>query len=508
MPVRRRLLGVARSLGRTAVPLLVRQLLTGDEARTSWAYYLLSEAAGLRALRALRELAGDPQVSEPRRALVLALLGELGAPLPATVRLLEDREPGRGSLADLARAIVEPAHAARAADELIARAEARGVAAVARDLVAAAGATAAPILDELALRDDVSPADKNALAAVRPDLGDGPTLARWPSRVWVGGGAGGQIVVAARPGRPRRVLVVHLGADGALARVTCDGSSLRAVRERLSADGYDLRRSTVSAVSARIAAAARAVCHAGARLPRPYYLGRDLVGLYDEHAAPPAPAAAETLFERGRELLDADEPERARGFLAAFARIRPEDAEARTWLGSCLLALAEVGPALAHLGAAVRLEPEDAVRRWNLAAAAKGCGRSGTAYLALRDYLRLARGRSPARRRRTARAFVRTYEQVIASEHPGVPAPIVARAEEPFLAACDHLEAGRTDDAIRGFQAVIERVPSHHPSWSNLGAAYLLLGQTLDARRCLETALHYRPDYELARQNLERVTSA
>src|SRR5258708_35464456 len=176
MTTRRRLLGLAVRLGRTAVPLLVRQLLTGDEARASWAYFLLSEAAGPRALDALRAVVGDARVPEPRQALVLALLGELGAPLPATVRLLEDREPRRGALADLARGLVEPADAARAADALRARAAGRDLVAVARDLVTASGGAAAPILDELCVRDDLTSTQKHALAGLRSGLREVPVL--------------------------------------------------------------------------------------------------------------------------------------------------------------------------------------------------------------------------------------------------------------------------------------------------------------------------------------------
>jgi tetratricopeptide (TPR) repeat protein len=518
MATRRQLLRATMALGRTAVPLLLRQLVTGDEARAAWAYYLLSEAAGPRAVGALRDTMADARVPEARRALVLALLGELGAPLPASVRLLEDREPGRGELPELARGLREPADAAHAADELLARAEGRDLVAMARELCTRAGVLAAPILDELCARDDVATTRKHALAGLRAGLGEAPPLVARPIRVWIGTGAGGAVILGARRGRPGRVLVVHLDPDGALARVVYQGppgdgegeggGEARLWRERLLAEGYVLRAASVAAVSARVAAAARAVCHAGARLPRAYHLGRDLVGLFDEHLAAPAPAAADALFERGRALLDAGDPERARGTLSAYVSVRPEDAEGRTWLGSCLLALAEVAPALAQLAAAARLEPEDPVRHWNLAAAAKGCGRSGAAYLALRDYLRLGAGRPATRRRRVALRFVRTYERVIANEHPANPAAVVARAEAAFLCGCAQLDAGQTADAIRCFRAVVERVPSHHPSWSNLGAAHLALGQRAEARRCLEIALSYRPDYELARANLERVTSA
>jgi tetratricopeptide (TPR) repeat protein len=512
---RRRIASLATHLGATAVPFLSRKLGGGDDLQAEWAYYLLMRVGSQRALAAARDLAGDPRLSDERRALALALLGELGAPLPGSVRFLEDRpdDDGARPLAELTRGLAEAADVARAADELLARSEGRDLIAVCRALVAQAHAAAAPVLEELVARDDVSAVHKQVLAPLRASLGRAPIPPARPGRVLVGVGPAGLVVVAVRRGagaRRRRVLLVHLAPDGTLARVVHDDTGAPALapaplRQRLVAEGFTLRRARVGDVSARLALAARAVCLAGAHLPRAYHLGRDLVGLADEHAAPPPPHAPDALFERGRALLDEGDAVRARPLLGAYASVRPEDAEGRTWLGSCLLALAEVNDALAHLTAAVRLEPEDAVRRWNLAAAAKGAGRSGAAYLALVEYLRLARGKSSARRRRLARRFVRTYQRMIHDEHPGVAPRVAAAAEEPFLCACDHLEAGRAEEAARGFRGVLERVPSHHPSWSNLGAAHLLLGEHAEARRCLETALAYRPDYDTAEKNLRKL---
>src|SRR6185436_14163009 len=123
-------------------------------------------------------------------------------------------------------------------------------------------------------------------------------------------------------------------------------------------------------------------------------------------------------------------------------------------------------------------------------------------YLALGDFLRRVRhGRSPARRRAALR-YRRLYERMIAREHPAVRAIDMARAEEVFDRACNALDNGRAIDAVRGFEAVLALVPSHHPSWSNLGAAYAQLDRRGDARRCLERALQYRPGYDVAERNL------
>jgi Flp pilus assembly protein TadD len=91
---------------------------------------------------------------------------------------------------------------------------------------------------------------------------------------------------------------------------------------------------------------------------------------------------------------------------------------------------------------------------------------------------------------------------MVAAEHPGTRPRDMASAEEVFDAACEQLDAGRLADAIRGFQAVLAAIPSHHPSWSNLGAAHARQGRPADARRCLERALAFRPGYELAARNL------
>jgi Flp pilus assembly protein TadD len=91
---------------------------------------------------------------------------------------------------------------------------------------------------------------------------------------------------------------------------------------------------------------------------------------------------------------------------------------------------------------------------------------------------------------------------MVAKEHPGVRARDMARAEEVFDRACDALDGGRAMDAIRGFEAVLAVVPSHHPSWSNLGAAYTQMDRRGDARRCLERALACRPGYDVAERNL------
>src|SRR5262249_43237271 len=73
-----------------------------------------------------------------------------------------------------------PADAARAADALLARSEGRDLVLQCRNLVTLAGASAAPILDELLARDDVAPTTKRALSTLRGGLGRSPAPAPRP----------------------------------------------------------------------------------------------------------------------------------------------------------------------------------------------------------------------------------------------------------------------------------------------------------------------------------------
>jgi Flp pilus assembly protein TadD len=412
--------------------------------------------------------------------------------------------------------LAERADAAHAADQLIRLLKPGALVVMCQGLAAIHGAAFAPVLDELAARDELEAVTRRRLLDLRARLGGYPELPGRRGEILVAEQEGRSIIVAVARGsraRPRRVLVIELGADGCLRRAEYDATGAatfgpKALRGRFAAEGLSLRRRRLMEVSARIAIGARRARAKGDSLPSAYYLGRDLVGLVDEHMTPPAPASAPHLLERGRGELERGNAAAARPLLAAYVSVEPQDGEARTWLAGALLALGDREAALAHLTSAARLEPEDPLRHFNVAAAARQVGRAGAAYLALGQFLLRSRsGRAPARRRAALR-FRRKYEQMIAREHPGARARDVARHEDVFACACEHLEHGRFLDAVRGFEQVLGSVPSHYPSWSNLGAAYLRLDRPDDARRCLEQALEVRPDYEMARSNLRALDGA
>jgi Flp pilus assembly protein TadD len=217
--------------------------------------------------------------------------------------------------------------------------------------------------------------------------------------------------------------------------------------------------------------------------------------------------AAEAL-ERGLAYLEAGRPQAARRKLTRYLKSHPDDPEAHSALGVCLLQLGDNDHAFGHLERAVTLEPDEPLHRWNLAAAAKQAERLGGAYLALREYLRLSGGRASdvsdgaTDRVREARGFTRTYERMLAEAHPNVSLADCLRGEELFARAHAALIENRFAEAASGFESVLALMPRHYPSWGNLGASYLQLGRTIEAERALRRALELNPKYTPARRNL------
>ncbi len=212
---------------------------------------------------------------------------------------------------------------------------------------------------------------------------------------------------------------------------------------------------------------------------------------------------AQSALERGLEYLEAGRPRAARRRLERVTQSQPRLAEGRSALGICLLQLGDCDGAFGELREAAALQPHEALHQWNLAACAKQAERVGGAYLALREYLALKDETEGAEERRAeARGFVRSYEKMLQGNHPDVSLIDYLRGEELFARAYAALAEGRPEDAVRGFQSVIDLVPRHYPSWGNLGTAYAAIGRKRDAVRCFEQALELNPKYSAALKNL------
>lgn len=521
---------LATVLGPTAVPLLERKLFGASDAAASWAYTLLARIGGPRVVAVARRLARAAQVSDDRKALALALMAELGEEPPDDVVLADAEGLKQRSVAELLDSLAEPSDVARAASILLAEIEPDQMAAFLADMADTAGGRVLVLVRELLLRTHLPDVARDGLAKLHETLLDGsgapePSYGGAPRRQKLLAGVspgGARVFVALRrergdAGTGVRALVVRLDAHGGVVDVCYDAALPPRTGERrllggLQADGYALAPTRRPMAARAIAEAMRKLGATGQALPDDYYLGRDLVGLTDEHVpnrASPDGAGAE-LLARAIELAEHRHVDRALALLERYVGLHPDDAEGHALLGSLLIEREDLGQApsrlddaIKHLAIAGRLEPDDAAHAWNLAHAHKRAGRLGACFLALRRYLALPdRTRGAQRRRASAREYAQLFERYARLEHPDAPVERVARAEEAFEAAYDHLLAGRLDQAIDGFEAVLKVVPSHYPSWGNLGVAHATREEKARAELCLRKALEVRPGYELARRNL------
>ncbi len=209
---------------------------------------------------------------------------------------------------------------------------------------------------------------------------------------------------------------------------------------------------------------------------------------------------------RAFDLLEQGDLATARQLLERVVATTPDDGEARSFLGVCCLQMDEPEAGLPHLDRAATLEPDEPLHYWNLAAAARAAGQMGRCYSVLRRYLELDdRSGGSRERRRAARGFARDFERTVRRVHPDVALEDFLVGEDLFCRAFSALTAGRYDEAVDGFERVLTLVPEHVPSWGNLGAAWFALGHADEASRCLRRALTLNPDYEAARENLQRL---
>jgi tetratricopeptide (TPR) repeat protein len=453
-------LEVATGLGATALPLCLRHFAGGDEDRAAWAHAILFHiardpavqgrlAAGLdRAVR--RAGAGERAVARGA-----ALLAELGAE-PADGGDAAGGEAAlRRSSRELALCLGTPADVARAGEHLLAELSPEQLVELFDDLLAAEPGSALILLDELLVRDGLDEECRHELrqrrAAAR-QLAPAARPLRWRrrSRDQLSCRAASHpdgrrilLVTDRRRGRPprQRALCVLVGSGGILLdghydEELPDGAVESQFVAPLERAGFGFAQVPLAVARGFLIEAARLAVQAGRALPRPFYLGRHLLGLRDEHldgtARCPATVDQAALLERAIELLAAGEPAQALPLLERHVAAAPDDAEGHAQLGLCRLALGDPPAALAELERATRLAPEEPLHHWNAAAAAHRAGLMGACYLSLEAY-RAGRDLAPGaeERRRIADTFAGEYARLAVLEHPGASPRAVAAGELP-----------------------------------------------------------------------------
>ncbi len=244
-----------------------------------------------------------------------------------------------------------------------------------------------------------------------------------------------------RPPR-RRVLCLLVAQSGVLVDGHyAEDQSAASIESDLVAplarEGFDFAPVARPTARGFLIEAARLAVRAGRALPSPFYLGRHLLGVRDEHldgtARCPAAVDLAALLERAIVLVRS-EPARALPLLERYVAQVPEDAEGHAQLGLCRLGQGDAAAALDHLERATTLAPDEPLHHWNKAAAAHRAGLRGACYLALEGYRKAARASGDVApdadsRRAIADTFAEEYARLAVLEHPGVTPRRVASAE-------------------------------------------------------------------------------
>jgi tetratricopeptide (TPR) repeat protein len=460
-----------RELGATALPLCLREVAGADDDRRTWAAELLialsdDESLRPRIIASLRELAAADGDDEAKVS-ILALLAELGEPTTAAT-FRDPREIHRRSLGELAQLLTCRPDVALAADLLVSQLDGDALLELVDALARTAPARTRHLVDELLLRPELDAGLRGELVRVAAPLAlveseplvDPPRRA--PRVFLLRHDNGRTVAIVLRKDQDHwRCLCLLVDDTGCLGDAMYrEDAAPRAIRDELIdpllADGFVPEPTRAKTVRSVLAVAARRTIVERRDIPPAYFLGRDLLGLLDDHEpdwrARREPDLPTTLLGRATDLLSTGESERARPLLERCVELAPDDADAAAAFGLCLLGNGDLDGARSQLERAVHLEPSWPLHHWNLAAIAHRQGRLGACYLALRAYARTARASNDpdhVNRLAVAARFIADHERMVRLEHPGADAVHLARKEIRALRAGPRTRAARsaTDSA-------------------------------------------------------------
>lgn len=532
---------LARQLGGPCVRMCVRELAREHKRsehpleRARWASTLLLDLGKSEhrkaVLTALQQVARDDARPGPVRVRALGLLSDLDQSIPQGLSIHRSADDIERSIGDMTALLRSPAGIARAGDNLARRLPAHEMLALLDALAQRAATDALPLISELLLRNDLDEPVRRELRRLRaelvaqhPEWGQSRPLARDTAvaTVTVGRHANGWCALIAWRVEPRtrprkyRALILHIDdsdmlVDGEYRDDLPVGGVERDMLAPLRERGYQTETVGRADAVERLLRAAQATHKLGRVLPRAFFLGRDLFGVYDQHAAFLVRGDhLPTVLDRAYTLAQAGQNERARPLFELVVRQAPEHAAGHVGLAMCLLALDDEGAALHHLRQAIWLQPGNPNTHWNLASIAHRQNRRGRCYMALRDYLQHASdgdgapGDSRARKV-LAERFIGEYERIAGLEFPDADPLRVAEAEELLIQSWRCVREGAEERALAALRHILDSVPQHYPALTCLGVAHDQLGRVEEARAALEQALTLRPGYPIAKEWLARV---
>jgi len=85
---------------------------------------------------------------------------------------------------------------------------------------------------------------------------------------------------------------------------------------------------------------------------------------------------------------------------------------------------------------------------------------------------------------------------------------VVQKANEAFAKGRQLLLENKPKEAIEAYKEYISLHSQNYVVWHNMGIAYILLMDRINAEKCFKKALEIKPDYELAKRNLEILNNA
>lgn len=399
---------LARRLGATAVPLLGRELQSGDPRRREAARDALeaiaadSAAGRVRVTAELHAITAGASADEAK-VVALGLLSELGE--HADVRFADPTAIRVRSAIALAAQLETAADLASAADMMIHQLDPDDIVQMLEVMVDAAPRAAHRLASELLVRLDlpIAARDRIVLLLATLDAIDSesgavqaplriPRASRAQAAVLVDAAArlvviASRRIVGARRWRRWAVLISATGRiEDCLHEDDAgnDGDAAALIRA-LCGDGYRLVSTDDDHAQQVVAGAARRTAEATHTLPSAYYLGRDLLELGDAHRsrrgqADPASAA----LARALELIATGDPARA---LPLVERCDPANPDAAAAHAAILLAQHQPLAAQRALERAITAEPDWPLHHWNLAAALHELGDARGVYHALRRFI-------------------------------------------------------------------------------------------------------------------------
>jgi tetratricopeptide (TPR) repeat protein len=498
---------------------------------------LLSQVAEVAAHRgsvisALEALLREPTLRDPVRRHLASLLGDLGGGGEAA--RVTRFELGGGvelSADDFASLLSAAPDIAQAADLLVSNVAVPEMFDLLDALCAQQPGRVIWLLNEILLRNDIDERCRRELKRLRAPLRDRhkPSARTRPpglqsvATASLGRHANGRFVVIAsrhighKNQRRHRAVCLFIAPDGTVSHGTYREDFPRGHVERelvasLRDQGYRWETVAVADAGYIVIRAAQTTRQLGRTIPREFYLGRDLLDIYDEHVTGlDSDDDRGALLDRAFELLTAEQPDRARPLFERFVAQAPNSPEGCAGMAMCLLALGDQRRARPHLRRALWLEPDNPNHHWNLSAIAHSQGRPGECYLQLLDYLTLCQGFDQApgdasQRRVQAERFVSEYERIARVEFPGVDPIDVAQADELVCHARHHLHAHHYPEAIAVLEQAVSACPNHYPALAYLSIA-CAEGRRLDeAGDYLARATALRPGFAMVREARQRLT--